>query len=217
MAARSKLKLALGILLLLWALSLFASTANESTTESEVVSKFLAKQREYLLSKDAKLRGQAVSRILEERKKDISILVAHVIQDERMYRENPDALVAAMKLLGKMRATEAVGILAEHLDFQDPRPYFGPYSLRRGREAVDALIEIGKPSVPAVIREVLREKNRMNYVKMMCAVEVIERVEGKEMGVFYLRNLFEKNSDPANQAILQKLMEILTRKNGRSF
>ena len=185
-------------------------SSEDSELTKETVLMFLEEQRRNILSKNAKIRQQAVSTILQERHKNISLLLGHIVQDDSMYRKNPDSVVAAMRLLGRLRAKEAVGVLAGHLDFQAPGANFpsgGGYHVLNGREAVFALIEIGKPSIPAVI-EVLREEN---YIKLACAAGVIERVEGKEVGAFYLQNLIEKETDPKKQAILRKLKQIVER------
>ena len=180
---------------------------DDELTEEKAL-KFLEDNRSKLLSKDARKRQQAVYMILEERKKNISILIGHILQDDRMYRENPDIVVAAIRLIGQLRADKAVDVLAENLDFKAPGSYIpSPLpNVLNGREAVFALIQIGKPSVPSVIREVLREEN---YIKLACAACVIERVEGKEVGAFYLQKLIEKETDKKKQATLRKLKEFV--------
>ena len=207
MAAIPKLKLALGALLLAWALSVFASGPKNGTAQNEPVLESLERQREYLRSKDPKLRQQAISMILEQRRSNISALTS-ILRYESMYQEHPEIIVDAMRLLGKLRPKEPIVPLVEHFNFQSPRfPSGGGYHILNGREAVDALIEIGKPSVPGVVLMIRETLQEVDLVKFVCAAAVIEGVEGKEAGVLYLEKLIEKETDPKKQTMLRKLKE----------
>lgn len=183
--------------------------SKDTTITEEAVLEFLDAQRRNLLSKDTKVRQKAISIILEQQQKNISALT-DILYYDTMYEESPEIVVDTMRLLGKLRAKEAIVPLVEHIDFKDPGPYFSTGYPTQGRLAVDALIEIGKIGksvVPSVV-EVLREEN---YIKMVCTAAVIEQVEGKEMGVFYLQKLIEKETDSKKQEILRKLKEFIER------
>lgn len=179
-----------------------ANVSKHGALTKEEVSEFLEEQRMKLVSEYPKQRQQAVSMILEERRKNISLLT-QIIGAEIIYQENPEIIIDAMRLLGKLRAKKALVPLIEHIDFQRPGADFpsGGGSILSGREAVDALIEIGKPAVPDVI-EALREDD---YIKIECTAAVIEKVEGKEAGVLYLQKLIDKETDPKKQAMLRKV------------
>lgn len=183
-------------------------SSEDNKLTKEDVSKFLAEFRRNILSKDPKVRNETISMLVEERRRNISFLIGDILRDDGIYRENPDSVVDAMRLLGKLRSKEAVVFLVERLDFQAPgaNTPTRPYHILNGREAVFALIEIGKPAIPAVVREVLRKED---HVKLMCAGAVIHKIEGKDLGSFYLQKLFEKEADPAKKATLQKLIQIV--------
>lgn len=115
------------------------------------------------------------------REAEINKLIA-IIRDARMQETNPDRIVQAIQRLGEMKATEAVGDLAKLLTFRrwflwekDPsQPKIGEGGGPTDRDrypATLALILIGAPSLPAVIKVI--EAHEADSLETRNAMEVI--------------------------------------------
>jgi len=191
---------------------------------------------EQLRSDDARVRYGATQQIALQRSRTIQALAA-LVEDAALREQNPDAVLDAIRLLGKMRAAEAADALLEVIAFvpgRDVQPtprtttsvnrlgYYGTPLASRS-PAAQALIEIGSPVLPAVLRFITRDRLMawlragpeggrdpdavlrqvdMESAKLHCCAHVIHRIEGKRRGTIYLQEALAKaESDSARRAI----------------
>lgn len=114
--------------------------------------------------------------------------------------------------LGKMRMTEASKALAERIDFQfDYRRLpvskeFIMWDIKR-YPALEALVEIGNPSLPAVMRN-LAESDNVKVREL--SLQVIVRIDSdKDISQLRLQKAIKAEMDPQKQARLQTALKTL--------
>jgi len=151
-------------------------------------------------SEEAGKREEAARQLLRQRSQTIQSLLA-IVRDPSLRKENPEAVSYAMNLLAKMRAAEAVDTLAHMLEYRHwppPQikrseyrfrplqiPTVGQYVSSWMRSpAAQALIEIGDPALPAVIRFAV--EGQPSDIELGYCVIVIQGIEGKRRGLIYL-------------------------------
>ncbi len=117
-----------------------------------------------------------------ERRDKIENLLA-TIRDPKLRQSDPERVVAAIQALGRMKAVEAVDDLAKLLAFRRTFPWetgrgpiqeFHIETPASRYPAVGALMEIGEPSLPAMIRVIksyeltsLESRNAMEVVSYL--------------------------------------------------
>ena len=110
------------------------------------------------------------------------------------------------------RATQAIGILVERLDFKEPEHFehisTTTRSPLRNHYALFALIQIGEPSIPAVLRKALDTDDMMMHIY---AAGLTDKIKGTDMAVVYLQKLLEKETDKKKQARLQDIVKHVLR------
>ena len=116
---------------------------------------------------------------------------------------------SAAYLLGLYRYVDAADSLAQVIDMESKDSAAQKRLARWDRyPAVEALIKIGKPSVPAMLRNLEESKNE--NVKELSA-RVISYVEGKELAKSIVANAIAKQGDPAKKANLESSLKYFER------
>jgi HEAT repeat protein len=147
------------------------------------------------------------------RKEEINKLIA-VIRDARMQDTNPDRVVQAIQRLGEMKATEAVDVLAELLTFRrwlpwekdptQPKDEVGVTSDRQRYPATLALLLIGAPALPALIKVI--EAHDPGSLETRNALEVIIPLSRYGRAA-YVQKLNDAAARAASPEAAQRLMK----------
>ena len=139
-------------------------------------------------------------------------------------KETDAARAAFCKLAGRARAKDAIPLLVEHLDFL----YFGEFPtvhrfprLVEGRLALEALIEIGIPSLEPAVARILKmidelpeketDDSRHQAAFLRAAIkELTTKILGKDLAVAYLKTKLEDKdlSEKARAVVESTLNEI---------
>ena len=150
-------------------------------------------------------REQAAREILQSRRETIEELekiVRRFIKDENRKGTAKTAIV----LLGKLRSVECVPLLAENLAlyvfYKDRKR---TQSLEDAFPCVGALIEIGKPAVSPMIKNL--ETSEDEKVRELSA-RVIRYVEGPEIGRIVIEKAIEKQTDSRKKAKLEAALSL---------
>jgi len=153
---------------------------------------------------DERSRMRLLSQVDEQRREMLAVLVKHL---DTSRSQNVKA--AAIYLIGRYRLSDGVNELIKRLDFDSgARPARGPEPLWEQYPAVEALITIGQPSVPAV-KELLATDP--NDLRRSLAVKVLRYVEGPDVADFILRNAQANETDAARNANLSEARQRLRR------
>lgn len=114
--------------------------------------------------------------------------------------------IAAVKILGTLRAEEAVPVLIENLTISPA--YINEKTFAIVCPAVYALIKIGKPASRAAL-QCLKSEDSAIRVKWLC--HIIKEVEGKQVAISLLKSELGKSQGKASkkklQAALNKVSE----------
>jgi predicted DNA-binding ribbon-helix-helix protein len=104
-----------------------------------------------LLSPDADTIDAGIDEIKAERKRQIDALLP-LIDSANLKKYSPRTRAAAAYLLGEMRASEAVNLLAQRFASGNEPDLRSMYDMNRlDAPFWTALVEIGRPSVPALL------------------------------------------------------------------
>ena len=153
---------------------------------------------------DERSRMELLSQVDEQRGEMLAVLVKHL--DTSPSRK---VQAAAIYLIGRYRLSDGVNELVRRLDFDSGvRPTRGPEPLYEQYPAVEALITIGQPSIPAVMHVLATDRNDL---RRRLAVKVLRYVEGPDVADFILRNAQAKEMDPARNANLGEALQRLRR------
>jgi HEAT repeat protein len=106
----------------------------------------------------------------------------------------------AARILGALRATEAIDLLIKYLDFSDAIVRF---AVSR-RPAVHALIQIGEPAVPKLINALLDRKREIRRN----AAEALGFIGGRQAREGLLRALITENDEGITREINRALSNI---------
>jgi len=145
----------------------------------------------------------------EARRKRIEELIAIVNKDVEPGGD-PTVVINAMNELGKLRAVEAAPLLADRIDYQGHNPKGEGRPLGFTHPAVQALIDIGEPSIPCII-EAVASRERSGYFQL-CAKVAITRIlnqNHKEDTENETRKLIQGYVDEYKKKVhrLEKLLE----------
>lgn len=173
--------------LLLWA---------PSGTSQGVTKGPLAK----IISEKRTLREEGKKEIRTRRKEVIGELL-QIVNDVDLRRENRAAVLAAIELLGELRAKEAVPVLVSLLRFgrtgtiQDRPVRRIPEPPHLRAPAVQALIDIGVPSLGPVTKQLvaLTDETEAKYVLQLHCLWVIKGVLGPKLGKAHVNILLKTN------------------------
>ena len=159
-------------------------------------------------------------RILQDRKTLIDQLVS-VIDAPENHAQRPEAVMRAMQTLGSFRAVEGIDVLTEYIGFpwvhhpragEYPVPkMFGAVSrIKSDRTpAVEALVEIGEPSVPKVIAKLAETESVLEQVACRAVLRRLdERVRVREA----LQKAIERAEDKKAKRNLEDALGEITAK-----
>lgn len=173
--------------------------AQKENKESNIMEK--------LRSKDEELQREAKKEILTKRKELIEGLI-NILRDEKIKSENRSCALTAATILGELRATEAVEILAENMSLRKKSPIVsGPTLwLETAYPCMGALIKIGKPSIPAMVKLISEndDEDILHYAGF-----VIKEIEGKKIGKLILVDALATETDKEKQKRLKIALEYL--------
>ena len=171
-------------------------------------------------------RESGVDKILDARTKRIRDLLNLVISDD-------NARVPAIRVLGGMRATEAVNeLLAITLRHVLPKHGMGSidslqhYANSVQKAATDALVSIGLPCRKYILMQLAvlgtfdsvegQDAMRERYGKLMpvaarreCLVNLLERIEGRECAKFLIKAQIKQEEDEGRKANLRAALKLL--------
>jgi len=115
-------------------------------------------------------------------------LIAIVAKKRKKYEEYDEKLLA-VQLLGEMRAVEAVDVLLDNIRFCPPQD-IPERGLETGYPCVFALIRIGKPCTPGILKRLGRKPD--DKIVLVLYAVIIRRVEGSKPGGALLKRELEK-------------------------
>ncbi len=149
--------------------------------------------------------GQNLGNLPYERKEEIGKLLA-VLRDVDLRKTHPDQVIAAIRRLGELRASEAIDDLIELLTFSPlfPGEVPGPdgrpiveFQLNR-YPATGALFQIGRPALPALVRVI--EFNKLDSLKGQKALDTIQSIFRDDLieGAMYLERAAESSAASAS-------------------
>ncbi len=153
----------------------------------------------------ASLGSDERMKLLERASTDRSDLQTALISQLRDESNPKEVTISIAFLLGLHRMGQAVQDLSKHIALtnrplldDDRRPLIGEYPV------VDALIRIGGPAIPEMIKNI--ETSDDEKVRELSA-KVIRYVDGPEIARFRLQKAMEKQSDPGKKARLKAAMD----------
>lgn len=153
-------------------------------------------------SLDEKARMELLGELSKERS-DVQSNLIYQLDNSR----SKEVKFAAAFLLGFYRMEKSVYHLSRHITLENERviassklPLWDRYPV------VEALIRIGKPAVPEMLRTI--ETSEEEKVRDFSA-RVIRYVEGSEIGRIVIEKAMEKQTDPAKKARLKTALKYL--------
>jgi hypothetical protein len=148
-----------------------------------------------------------IVKLVLKAKNEIVSFLHDVILDENS-PQYPAAAVSAIRLLGELRAKESVDLLASRIAFPAPsggkRVILRLPDLAQDYPAVGALIEIGAPSVPAVLN-VLSENS--DALSLQNASWVLLQVLGDKCARLALDEALNKEQNPKRKDRIRKALQ----------
>ena len=175
---------------LLFVLAATATTAPQPDEEKTMIP------IDDLLSQQPRTRDRAVDAILRDRKSVIEQLIP-LIDPANAKKYSDETRSAAAYLLGKLRAVEAVPVLSQALADPPGPLFFGDIS-RYDSPVWTALVKIGRPAVPEMIKNLETSENKILRKRSM---DVLNHVLGGKRRLLELldklntRNLSEQPPD----------------------
>jgi hypothetical protein len=133
-----------------------------------------------------------------------------VLTNENNFKTNPVLVAESIFKLGELKASPAIPLLVEHIDFYDPRAKNRKKRISSaldGRVAVDALIKVGKPSLEPVLKAATKEDARL---RQTCMAEVVRAIEGKENGQRLVEQTSAALQDLAEKERLKKIADYIS-------
>lgn len=163
-------------------------------------------------SSNLALQKEGGRELLQQRKELISSLINILKQgDKNAEGEKRSSLVAAIDVLGEMRAIEAVDILVDYIKFPASDKLVVFYKIIPPSEiypAVKALIKIGKPSLPAVLRVLKESTDEKDVILLTNSGWIISQVLGHKIGKIYLEDALQSETDPKKRARIEDLLNL---------
>ena len=141
--------------------------------------------KEALESKDQAIQNKTIDKIMDEREKQVNMLI-EIVKERNEGKTTQQSSKAAAYLLGKMRAPEAVSVLATALKEPDLENEFN-----RFRGAVfNALVEIGRPSISPMISNIISSEDELYRNSSIIVISHV--VGGKDNLISLLNRVMEK-------------------------
>jgi hypothetical protein len=153
---------------------------------------------------------EMVAGLFAKERKELIGKLLDILQDLRSSGLNR---CSAAYYLGELRASEAVPALAAHIGLDLTGVLIKHLPLFGGSPAMDALIKIGCPSIPAVVRNLADSDSGIIRDR---SLKVLRAVEGDtEISRLRLRRAMEAEQDPAKKARLLAAADELSAQNNR--
>lgn len=157
-----------------------------------------------LLSRDGNQRKRAMWAVRAQHLRTVRKL-REIVVSKTPHADQQHAADAAIRLLGELRAKEAVPILIDNLAFTYRLPV-GASALPPfpSMPSVAALIEIGLPCLDPLIRRVAETDDII--VRERAAI-VLDQVIGTDMAVLYVRDRCDREKDDARRQRITSLAQ----------
>lgn len=155
---------------------------------------------------DEPSRMRLVSTVDEQRNALLGTLLKHLGTST-----SKDVQAAAIYMIGRHHLSDGVAELISRIDFdagQQSEP--GPEPLWEQYPAMEALITIGKPSVPAALELLATDTNDL---RRSLAVKVIRYVEGPEISEIIVQKASEHETDAGRKSQLRDALTHLRKLN----
>jgi len=162
-------------------------------------------------SPNEKSRIEAGEVILKERRIMVTSLLnilKHSKKDFGWLNSNTTYNIC-IRILGEMRAPEAVSELMKWI-FPQKGPYVSFEELLFS-PAGRALVKIGKPSVPHLLKALKTETNKEH--RHIC-LRILEKIEGKEISVIILKQAVKQEKDPKSKKNLLDALKLFQKSSG---
>ncbi len=145
---------------------------------------------------DERSRMKLLSQVDTQRNELLGVLLKHLGTSS-----SKNVQAAAIYMIGRHRLSDGVDELIRRIDFApgsdrripEPEPLWEQYP------AMEALITIGRPSVPAAIKLLATDTNDL---RRNLAVKVVRYVEGAEVATFILERAHANETDASLKAML---------------
>lgn len=158
-----------------------------------------------LLSKEMRTRDRAVDAILRDRKSVIEQLIP-LIDPVNAKKYSDETRSAGAYLLGELRAVEAIPVLSRALANPPGRLFIDDLS-RYDAPVFSALVKIGRPAVPAMIKNLETSDHKMVRIH---SLDVLNHVlGGKRRLLELLVKLSDRSSD--DRDVSRRLREARSR------
>ncbi len=176
---RSTVALAAGIILLVTA------TVTRSDSDQEGTMRSI----EGLSSKEPRIRDQVVDSVLHDRLATVQKLIS-LIDPTNAAKYSDETRCSAAFLLGELRAVEAVPVLSQSLISEPGRKQRFRIS-RYDAPVWNALVKIGRPAVPTMIKNIETTDNRILRVK---SLDILVHILGGKKRLLELLDKLEKRA-----------------------
>ena len=151
---------------------------------------------------DSRARVRLLSSVDQQRNELLAVLLQHVGG-----AASKDVQASAMYLIGRHRLPGGVDALMTRIDFEDaPPPVPSAEPLWERYPAMEALITLGKPSIPAALNLLATEDNDL---RRRLAAKVIQYVEDAELAKFILQRATSRETDQQRQMRLADAVHLI--------
>lgn len=168
----------------------------------------------WLASNAAANIEKEVAAHLEQRKELIGKLML-VAQTPATDQLEIVAKADAIRVLGELRAVEAVDVIVREINFRDPFVLSSESIPEKHYPALKALIQIGKPGSLAALKAIAGIKIKAGdqeitaeEMKLISLIHVIHGVEGSDVAEFLLKRDMQK-ADKAMQFSYERALKYL--------
>lgn len=161
-------------------------------------------------SVDSNLQKEGMKDLLMQRQKIITGLIKILEHDGDIPkgRKLSPSLEAAMNVLGEMRAIEAVNVLMLYINFPSiDMPIVQKItSLDKIYPAVKSLINIGMPSLHAVIQKV-KDSDKSDATLVTKCRYIIFKILGAKLGQVYIEDVLNNEMNSKKQSRIRSLLK----------
>lgn len=148
---------------------------------------------------------------LEKHRKDIIEFLMSIVADEGEAEKNPEKVDRAIRLLGTLRAEEAIDLLISKIGFTAVPEEEGPYSFKPGPSielafpSIVALTKIGVPATQPIITAIANGK--MKEAGFGKGVSVLRRIYGRELTILILEKKAKEETDANKKTNIEKALK----------
>jgi hypothetical protein len=169
---------------------------DETVIEQEIMK--LMKELDTL---DERSQMKLLSRVDQQRNELLGVLLKHLGTSESKHVQ-----AAAIYLIGRHRFSEGIQELTNRIDFTPGGPPVrGPEPLWEQYPAMEALINIGRASIPAMLELLATDEDN---IRRNLAVKVIRYVTDAEIAKFTLERLCANEADQRKANLQDALVRL---------